>query len=269
MYKQFLILGFFLFFSSTPAMAADGPNGRIIDLTHSFDEKTIYWPTEPGFKLQKENEGMTEKGYFYASNLFTAPEHGGTHIDAPHHFSEKGRTVDEIPLEQLIGTGIIVDVSAKCMKDRDYQITVDDFQEWEKQNGQISEGAIVLLRTGFGKYWPDRARYMGTDERGKEAVAKLHFPGLGIEAAKWLADERRIKAVGLDTPSIDYGQSTLFETHVALAERNIPNFENLANLSELPLKGFRVIALPMKIKGGSGGPVRIAAIIESEALEDL
>ncbi len=102
---------------------------------------------------------------------------------------------------------------------------------------------------------------MGTDERGPEAVAKLHFPGLDPEAAGWLVASRTIKSIGLDTPSIDFGQSTHFESHQALFAAEIPAFENLANLERLPESGFGIIALPMKIAGGSGGPLRIVAIV--------
>jgi kynurenine formamidase len=103
---------------------------------------------------------------------------------------------------------------------------------------------------------------MGTDERGEGAVGKLHFPGLHPEAARWLVNNRRVKAIGLDTVSIDYGQSTLFESHVSLFQKNVPALENLANLEQLPEKGFLIIALPMKIKGGSGGPLRIVAVVD-------
>ncbi|HVG32792.1 MAG TPA: cyclase family protein [Pyrinomonadaceae bacterium] len=237
------------------------PRGKIVDLSHSYDSATIYWPTEDGFRLEKEYDGMTDKGYYYASNKFCTAEHGGTHIDAPVHFAKGGRTVDQIPLEQLTGTAVIIDVQKQCEANRDYQITTEDLQAWEKKNGTITNGAIVLLRTGYGRRWPDRQSYMGTDERGAGAVAKLHFPGLHPEAARWLTLSRQIKAVGLDTPSIDYGQSTLFESHRILFEKNVPAFENLANLDQLPLKDFLLIALPMKIKGGSGGPLRVIAIV--------
>ena len=236
------------------------PSGKIIDLSYAYDSTTIYWPTEKGFVFEKGFEGMTPAGFFYTANRFWTPEHGGTHIDAPIHFSSQGRTVDAIPLDQLMGDGVVIDVSAKCAKERDYRIQVEDFLEWEKEHGKLPRGCFVLLRTGFGKYWPDRVQYMGTDERGDAAVAKLHFPGLHPEGAKWLISERSIKAIGLDTPSIDYGQSTRFESHVTLFAKNIPAFENLANLDQLPLKDFTVIALPMKIKGGSGGPLRIIAV---------
>jgi len=205
---------------------------------------------------------VTPGGYYYAANKFCAPEHGGTHIDAPRHFAQSSYTVDQIPLDQLMGAGIVVDVVKQCEGNRDYLVTTADLQNWESQNGTIPQGAILLLRTGFAKHWPDRVKYMGTDERGAAAVAKLHFPGLSPEAARWLVANRAIKAVGLDTPSIDHGQSTLFESHRALFERNVPAFENLADLSQLPAKGFSVVALPMKIAGGSGGPLRVLAIIE-------
>lgn len=243
---------------------ADLPAGKLVDLTHPFDDQTIFWPTEKGFVLEKEFEGVTDKGYYYAANKFCTAEHGGTHVDAPVHFYRGGRTVDAIPLEQLVGPAIVVDVSAEAQADRDYQVRIPDFRRWETEHGRIQGGIIVLLRTGFGKFWPDRNRYMGTDERGKEAVARLHFPGLHPDAAKWLVSERSIKAIGLDTPSIDYGQSRHFGSHVALFERGVPAFENVANLELLPARGITVIALPMKIRGGSGGPLRIVAIVEPE-----
>lgn len=242
--------------------ATDFPAGKIIDLSHPFNAQTIYWPTEDGFKFEKGPDGVTPQGYYYAANRFCAPEHGGTHIDAPKHFAVNSNTVDQIPLDQLIGSAILVDVSKQSEANRDYQVSVEDFSAWERQNGQIPNGAIVLLRTGFAKYWPDRVKYMGTDERGAAAVAKLHFPGLSPDAARWLIANRSIKAIGLDTPSIDHGQSTLFESHQILFAKNIPAFENLGDLSALPATGFTVIAMPMKIGGGSGGPLRVAAIVK-------
>jgi kynurenine formamidase len=233
----------------------------MIDLSHPYDSTTIYWPTEKGFEFRKGFEGMTPAGYYYAANSFCSPEHGGTHIDAPIHFHENRNTVDKIPLEQLIAPGLVVDVSEKCKVNRDYLVQVEDFTAWEKRNGLFVSNAIVLIRTGFGEYWPNRREYLGTDERGPEAVAKLHFPGLHPDAAHWLVNVRKIKAVGIDTPSIDYGQSKDFKSHVTLFAQNVPALENVANLDQLPEKGFTIIALPMKIAGGSGGPVRIVALM--------
>ncbi len=256
----FLLLTVFI----VPVMAQRGPvlpSDRVIDLTYAFDASTVYWPTAEGFKLETDFEGTTDKGYFYSAYRYSAAEHGGTHLDSPVHFAKGRHHVDEIPLEQLMGPAVVVDVTKQCAGNPDYQISVADLQNWERRNGRIARGTILLLRTGFGKFYPDRKMYLGTDERGAAAVAKLHFPGLDPEAARWLTQNRAIKAVGLDTASIDYGQSTLFESHRILFDKNIPAFENVANLDQLPVKGFTVIALPMKIKGGSGGPLRIVALL--------
>ena len=241
--------------------AAVFPSGTIIDLSYAFDAETIYWPTADGFTLTVDAKGMQEGGYYYEANSFSAAEHGGTHLDAPIHFAEGTWTADAIPLERLMGPAIVVDVAAQAAGNPDYQVAVADFERWEDEHGTMPEGVIVLLRTGFGQFWPDRQRYMGTAERGPDAVPKLHFPGLAPEAARWLVANRSIHAIGLDTPSIDYGQSTLFEAHRILFEANIPAFENVAHLDRLPPAGFTIIALPMKIKDGSGGPLRIVAVV--------
>jgi kynurenine formamidase len=237
------------------------PTGTMVDLSHAYDERTIFWPTAEPFRLQKVAGGVTPQGYYYAANQFSMAEHGGTHIDAPVHFARDKNTVDKIPLEQLIGSAILIDVARKCESNVDYQITTADFDEWERRNGRIPPTSIVLFRTGFSRFWPDAAKYLGTAERGEQAVPKLHFPGLDPSAARWLVDNRSPKAVGLDTASIDYGQSTLFETHRVLMDRNVPAFENLLNLDRLPAAGASVVALPMKIGGGSGGPLRAIAIL--------
>jgi kynurenine formamidase len=236
------------------------PDGKLIDLSHPFNEQTIYWPTAATFKLEQVAEGETEQGYYYAANNFAAAEHGGTHLDAPVHFARGGDTADEIPLRRLIGRGVVVDVSKRALAARDYQVTVADLRGHERRHGRIGRGNIVLLRTGYERYWPDRETYLGTAELGEQAVPKLHFPGLHPDAARWLV-RRRIRAVGLDTASIDYGQSKLFESHRVLGAAGVPVFENLASLRRLPRENFLVIALPMKIEGGSGGPLRAMAIV--------
>ena len=234
----------------------------LIDLTYPFEGDTVYWPTAREFTLDDRTAGVTEKGYYYSANSFRAAEHGGTHIDAPIHFAEGKWTVDEIPLEHLIAPGVVIDVVDKCAQNRDYQVTREDIENWEEQNSVLANGVIVLLRTGFGSHWPDRDRYMGTSERGPEAVANLHFPGLAPDTARWLVKNRTIGAIGIDTPSIDFGQSTHFESHQILFEQNIPVFENVAHSDQLPMAGFTVIALPMKIREGTGGPLRLVAAVK-------
>jgi len=235
---------------------------RIVDLTHAFDADTVYWPTAEGFRLEEDFRGPTEGGYWYEANRFCAAEHGGTHLDAPVHFARGRHAADEVPLERLVGRAVTVDVSEATLADPDHEVSVAELRRWEEEHGEIPRGAIVLLHTGYGRFWPDRARYMGTDRRGPEAVADLRFPGLHPDAARWLVEERAVGAVGIDTPSIDTGSSTLFWSHRVLFEQNVPAFENLANLDRLPARGFTVVALPMKIRGGSGGPLRAIALVD-------
>lgn len=235
---------------------------RWTDLSHPFDSTTNYWPTNIRFRHDTVTCGINSQGYFYASFKYSAEEHGGTHFDAPLHFSEGGKSIEQVPLEQLHGPGAVVDVTAQCLKNRDYLVGKSDLESWEKQHGRIPDGAIVLLNTGFGKYWDDPVKYTGTLERGAAGVAALHFPGLDPEAARWLTTQRKIKAVGLDTPSIDYGQSKDFMTHRVLCHAGLTAYENLMNLDQLPPVGSYIVALPMKIKGGSGAPLRIVALTE-------
>ncbi|MTI32310.1 cyclase family protein [Cytophagales bacterium RKSG123] len=233
-----------------------------IDLTHPLDKNTLFWPTSQPFKLDTVFEGQTEKDYYYSAYNFCMAEHGGTHIDAPVHFAEGKNSIDQIPIEQLIGNAIVIDVSLQSSKDPDYLVSTADFQNWEIENGEIPKNSIVIINTGYHQYWPDPLRYMGTNKKGEEGVQELHFPGLSPKAADWLV-KKKIKAIGIDTPSIDFGQSNLYQSHRTLFEANIPAFENVGNLNSLPLKDFMIYAFPIKISGGSGGPVRILAKIKS------
>jgi kynurenine formamidase len=234
--------------------------GSWIDLSHDFSSQTIYWPTAKPFELEVVSAQRTPAGYYYAANNFSAAEHGGTHLDAPIHFAEGKWTTDQIPIERLVGEAVVLDVKSGADSSADYRVDHAAIDGWERKHGAIEPGSIVLFRTGWARRWPDRAAYLGTSRRGREAASELHFPGIDSAAAQWLVD-RKIKAVGIDTPSIDYGQSTSFPTHQVLFGSNIPAFENVANLHRLPPRGSFVIALPMKIKGGSGGPLRIVALV--------
>ena len=244
---------------ATESVAPPFPGGDLVDLSHSFDQQTIFWPTAEGFRLHKDSEGVTPAGYYYSANSFSTAEHGGTHLDAPVHFAQGKQSVDQIPLGRLFGPVVVVDVTKASESSADYQITVDDLMQSESE-GAITGESIVLFRTGFSKRWPDATRYLGTAERGAGAVPKLHFPGLHPDAAKWLV-QKGVRAVGIDTASIDYGQSTLFESHRNLYEANIPAFENLTSLERLPLRGAFIVALPMKIAGGTGAPLRAVAVL--------
>lgn len=248
--------------STETASKNDYLHKKIVDLSHDYSRETVYWVTAKEFEKDTVFMGSTDKGYFYSAFNISTAEHGGTHIDAPIHFSENGQSVEELPLEHLIGPAIKIDVSSKALENPDYLIGIEDLTDWETKEGKtIPDGSIVLLQTGFSRYYPNKLQYLGTEERGEAAVAKLHFPGLSPEAAEWLVTNRNIHAIGIDTPSIDYGQSQYFKSHVILLSKNIPAFENLTNLNLLPAQGFEIIALPMKIKGGSGAPLRIVALL--------
>lgn len=233
----------------------------LVDLTHTFDARTLVWPTSEPFRLEKVFDGTTPGGWHYASNDVHTTEHGGTHLDAPIHFAAGRQTTDQVPLSRLVGAAVVVDVSTWMARDRDALITIDLLTQWEARHGTIGAGTLVLLRTGYSTFWPDAVAYLGTAARGEAGVQALHFPGLDPAAATWLVQERRIGAIGIDTASIDRGQSTTFEAHRALAAANVPIFENLTALDQLPTRGAVVMALPMKIGGGSGGPLRAVALV--------
>lgn len=267
--KSFLLLSLlFIFYScrqpeTRQVQAKNKGKEKWIDLSHDFSNKTIYWPNNPtGFKLDTQFNGITTGGFYYSSNAYCSPEHGGTHLDAPVHFAKGKWTVDEIPMEQMMGDAVVVDVSGNANNNPDYQANVSDIQNWEKQYGRLPDGTILLIRTGWSDFYNDVEKYLGTKDKGDEAVKKLHFPSIHPELAEWLVKNRKIKAVGVDCASVDYGQSTDFKTHQVLYAQNIPGFENVTNLDLLPPKGAYVIALPMKIKDGSGAPLRIIAKIE-------
>lgn len=232
---------------------------EIVDLTHPFNDKTLYWPTSTStFQLERQSHGVTPGGWFYAANSFSTPEHGGTHLDAPIHFHENGQTVDQVPLHHLIAPAVVIDIADSAQANPDYRLSVEDVQRFEEQHGRIPRGAIALVHTGWDQRWPDRKAYFGDDTPGD--ASKLHFPSFGAAAAALLVD-RGVVAIGLDTPSIDAGNAKDFPVHRLTAARNVPGFENLRALDRLPPQGAFVISLPMKIEGGSGGPLRAVALV--------
>jgi len=238
----------------------DLARARYVDLTHAFDTTTIYWPTSPTrFDLDTLSWGVTPGGYFYSAFTLSTPEHGGTHLDAPIHFADGGHTADQVPLERLIAPAIVIDISEAAAADPDYRLTAADVAAWEAGHGTIPAGAAVLLRTGWSRRWPDRAAYLGDDTPGD--ASNLHFPSYGEDAARMLVEQREVGALGADVASIDYGASTDFIVHQIAMARNVPGLENLTALDQLRETGAWIIALPMKIAGGSGGPLRAVAIV--------
>lgn len=244
----------------TAMVWAQNPH-RMVDMSYPFDKKTVYWPTEKGFNLQTVFYGMSPGNYFYSAFKFCAPEHGGTHLDAPRHFAKEGLTVDQIPPKQLMGNALVIRVDKQAQKNKDYAVTVADIKQFEKTYRPLSEQDIVLFYTGWGKFWPNKKQYLGSDTFGD--VKNLHFPGVSKEAAEYLVS-RKIKGIGLDTASMDPGVSQDFWTHRVLLGANLYGIENLTNLDKLPPVGAILVVAPMKIEGGSGAPARVFAILPNQ-----
>jgi kynurenine formamidase len=229
-----------------------------IDLTHAYNAETIFWPTGKPFEHIQTSWGEADGGYFYSAYDFAVSEHAGTHVDAPIHFSAGGATVDEIPLGNLIGPAVVIDVVAQAAANRDYLASVEDLSKYEAEYGQITSGDLVLVRTGWSSRWPNTLEYMGDDRPGR--ADQLHFPGIAPELAEALV-QRGVKGVGIDTASMDYGPSMDFQTHRILMGAGITGLENLTGLDALPARGSWIVAMPMKVGAGSGAPARIAALV--------
>ena len=258
MMRWIICLSLLLWWQTAPASAGIDET-KLVDLTYALDDRTVFWPTNKPFTWEKAAWGTTAKGYWYASGDFSMSEHGGTHIDEPIHFAEARLAVVEIPLQKLIAPAVVIDVRPSVADNRDYRLSREDVDKWESRHGPIQTGAVVLMFTGWGKGWPDRSRYLGSATPSDPKT--LHFPGFSKEAAEFLVKERRVDGIGIDTPSIDYGPSDDFIVHQIVNGANLYGLENVANLDRLPPKGAILIALPIKIKGGTGGPVRIIAVL--------
>jgi len=256
-----LMLANLIALQSAPSAGFDVSSYRLVDLGHSYGEETLYWPSKPPaqFKLEQLSYGETPGGWFYAANHFCTAEHGGTHLDAPIHFARGGHTVDSLPLTQLIAPAVRIDVREQAGRDRSYRLQLDDIKRFEQRWGTIRPGTIVLLQTGWSKYWPNRKDYFGSESA--EDASALDFPSYGTEAARLLVEQRKVALLGVDTASIDYGRSKDFRVHRIAAAANVGGVENLTSLDELPETGFSVIALPTSIRGGSGGPARVIALV--------
>lgn len=235
---------------------------RILDMTYAYDSQTIYWPNASPFTLTPEFSGITERGYWYSANFYSASEHGGTHADAPRHFSQNGRTIDQVPIAGWIGPAVRIDATRQCSRDRNYLLSVDDILGWEKEYGRIPEGSWVIMYTGIGtRYYPDPKEVLGTDKKGLPALPELSFPAFSPQSAEFLTKERSIRGIAVDTPSIDYGKSQDFMVHRIICGADKLALENIANLDKLPAKGAMLYVIPMQIKGGSGAPARVFAIL--------
>jgi kynurenine formamidase len=230
-----------------------------VDLTHELDESTHAWPGNKPFVRERTAWGETTAGYWYASGEFSMSEHAGTHMDAPIHFARDQASVDTISLDRLVGSAVVVDVRKQVAANRDYRLSPEDLRRWEAMHGPVPAGSLVFMLTGWDALWTDRQRYFGSNL--PDDPATLHFPGFDPQAVQFLVTERAIRGIGIDTASVDYGPSKDFPVHRLLNGAGLYALENVAHLDQIPAAGTTVIALPLKIKGGSGGPVRIIAVL--------
>ena len=232
------------------------PSGktRVLDLSYAINDKLVPWPGDKRFFEAQVNATVEKNGYFTRS--FWMLEHYGTHLDAPIHFPPGKVTIDQIPAKQLFGPAVVLDVRGEAAKDADYQLAPARVEDWEGKHGRIPAGAIALLRTGWSSRWPDAQRYRNQDPEGK-----MHFPGFSVEAVKLLIN-RQVSGLGCDTASADYGASSDFAVHHLALGAGLYHLENLSDLSQLPEAGAFLIVAPIKLEGGSGGPVRVFALLE-------
>lgn len=227
----------------------------IVDLTWTLDENNPYWPAENYEPFRLTTIATIEKNGVLSKAFYT-PEHLGTHLDAPNHFEKNQPSVDEIQAGDLFARGAVIDVAAQSETDADYRLTLADIAAWEKTHGRIPDGAVLFLRTGWGRHWTNYARY-----KNQDATGKMHFPGYSEEAARFLVNERKVRGLGIDTLSIDYGLSKDFIVHHVVNGAGRYGLENVARLDQLPPRGFFVFVAPVKVRSGSGGPTRIMAVL--------
>jgi kynurenine formamidase len=181
-------------------------------------------------------------------------EHIGTHVDAPGHFAEGGRLSTELQLSELITPAVVIDIAGRARRDPDTVVTVADLKAFERRYGRIPRGAAVLMYSGWGAKVGDPDAYRGTDSAGT-----LHFPGFGVDACEWLLRNRGIRSLGVDTLSIDPGNSATFDTHLALTGADRYGVENIANLDRIPRTGATLVVGLIPYQEGSGGQARVFA----------
>jgi kynurenine formamidase len=256
-----ILLAYWLF--TTALLFAQQNSGRtqsvsfrsVIDLTHTLDASTPTFEEakEPAYRIN--TVATIEKDRYFAREV-CLPEHFGTHLDAPAHFAPGQWTLDQIPAERFVAPLVVLDVRSKVENNPDYRLSPEDVTAWERANGQIQPGSVVMARTGWESRWSSAQDYRHPDSKGI-----MHFPGYSVEAAKLLIEERKVYGLGIDTLSIDYGPSPDFPVHRYSLAHNIYHLENVANLDHLPASGAHVVVAPMKLEGGSGSPVRILALV--------
>ncbi|MBI3939604.1 MAG: cyclase family protein [Acidobacteria bacterium] len=258
MKKTVLLSALLSCFQIAPAQSlAEIANGnvRIVDLSYPLNSKNAYWPIGNYHPFQFRSIATLQRDGVF-SGEYSTPEHLGTHLDAPNHFEAQRKSVDQIPLSDLVAPFVVIDISAEAARDADAQLTVGQVQQWEKSHATIPTGAVVLLHTGWGRFWFDSKKYQNMDSN-----QTLHFPGYSAGVAKFLVDGRQIKGIGIDNLSVDRGVSKTFEVHHIVNGAQKYHLENVANVDQLPPRGGFLVIAPIKIEGGSGGQARVWAVL--------
>jgi len=249
---------------SLSAFAVEFGEGHWVDLTHELTNDIPEFPMSQPFVHTPGFVGINRDGVFMATNNYSSSEHIGTHLDAPIHFHEAGKSIEQLGVDRVMGNAIVIDVKGKVADDPNYLIAVVDILDWEKAHGQIPDDSIVLFNTGLSNVWPDAGKYLGTDKRGIEGVAELQHAAIHRDTAVFLTENREIKSIGIDSVSFDNSLQEKSDAHRIFFQNDIPGVENIANLDLLPPKGAYIIGLPMKIKNGSAAPIRIIAFIPAD-----
>jgi kynurenine formamidase len=237
----------------TPQNLKNITYSRVIHLSHVIDTDIPHWQGDP--PVEFETVAKLEKDGYYLRR-FSLGEHSATHINAPIGFYNSGVAIDQYPAESLVLPAVVIDIREQVANNPDYALTVADILAWEEQHGEISTDNIVLLYTGWQEKWSDRTAFMNQDNQGS-----MHFPGFGSDATQFLLNKRQIAGVGIDTHGVDCGQDTTFATNRLVLEKPRIVLENLTNLDQLPPKGTTLAIGVLRLRGGSGSPAGVLALI--------
>jgi kynurenine formamidase len=242
--------------SRSPAAAAVKTisYSRVVELSQPISTRIPLWPGDPKVVV-KTVATMKKDGYFLRK--FTIGEHSATHMNAANSFIEGDRTaITDYPAEQRVVPAAVIDVSAKCAANADYQLTQQDVLDWEAQHGRIAAGTFVIMLTGWEDKWGSPKAFINQDAKGN-----LHFPGFAGATSAWLLSDRQIAGVGIDTHGVDPGLDTSYATNTAMAEAHKLVLECMGHLAQLPATGATLVLAPLQLKGGSGSPLSVVALV--------
>ncbi len=238
----------------TTSRAAEPPRHsfqRVVDLTHTLGPNfPMVWPN-PFAMEQVAKLGKDPWNAF----RWHVQEHSGTHLDAPLHCTT-GPSADRIPVDQLVGPLVVVDIRPRAAANADAQLTPDDLNAWERQHGPIPAGAVVAMLSGWDAHVDNARKFSGLDDRGV-----YHFPGFHEESARFLQEQRDVKGIAVDTLSLDPGPSKNFPVHHYWLGQRKWGLENVAELGKLPANGATIVVGGPKIAGCTGGPSRVLALV--------